>query len=283
LNLIGEIFIIDNYSTDKSIESIQGLSKIRIILNKENIGFGAACNQAIALSNAPYMVMINPDVLVYENTIEESFNFMEANTSIEILGAMQYDELGNIRPSCARFPTAIRFFNEATGLSKIFPKIFYPPTLMTDWSHTYSKNVDQIIGSYMFIRRSVFEKIGVFDPLFFVYYEELDLSKRLKDAGGISFYNHNIKLLHYGEGTTKNIKAYRLYLNLNSRLLYARKHFRRFGFILTYFSTLFIEPTTRVVFLLFQRKFDDINSTFSGFKKLWKEWKVVSFSIFSSK
>jgi hypothetical protein len=283
MDLIGEIFIIDNASTDQSIRSIEGMDKIRIVKNRKNIGFGAACNQGIALSSAPYVVMVNPDVMVYESTVEESIAFMDANTSIDILGVSQYDEHGEVRASCARFPTPLRFFNEAIGLSKLFPKIFFPATLMTDWDHAESKVVDQIIGAYMFIRRSVFEKIGVFDPAFFVYYEELDLSKRLSNAGGTSYYNHQIKLTHFGEGTTQNIKDYRLYLNLKSRQIYAKKHFLKGGFYFTFFSTMIIEPFSRVIFLLLQTKFEEVKSTFRGYKLLWKDWKAVLGLAFFSK
>lgn len=274
-DLVNTIFVIDNASTDNSLEGIKNLRKVRVIQNLENVGFGVACNQGIALSTAPYVIMVNPDVVVFDNTLEESMTFMETHKDIDILGAMQLDENGNIMASCARFPTPLLFLNDALGLSKILPRVFKPATLMTDWNHRESRTVDQIIGSFMFIRRSVFDSIGVFDPLFFVYYEELDLSKRLKNVGGISYYNHSIKLTHYGEGTTQNVKSYRLYLNLKSRLLYAKKHFGKSGFYSTFFSTMIIEPITRTLFLLIKGRFKEITATISGYKTLWKEWKFI--------
>ena len=273
--LVQTIYVVDNASNDSSTDTITDLEKVMIIRNSDNKGFGVACNQGIALTTAPYVIMINPDVVVFENTLSESVAFMETRKDIDILGVMQVDELHRIKASCSRFPTPFLFLNDAIGLSKLLPNIFKPATLMTEWNHSESREVDQIIGAYMFIRRSVFDRIGVFDPLFFVYYEELDLSKRLKDAGGVSFYNHKIQLLHYGEGTTKNVKGYRLYLNLKSRLLYAKKHFGRIGFFITLFSTLLIEPITRTLFSIFQGRLKDVKSIVAGFRYLLKDLKII--------
>lgn len=262
---LGKIIVIDNASTDNSFKSIEHLKQVKTITNTNNKGFAAACNQGINASNTPYVVMINPDVEVFKNTLAESVRFMEQNPKIDIMGCMQLNEAGKTVPSCARFPTPFRFFYDSTGLSKLLPKIFRPATLMTDWDHQESKQVDQIIGSYMFIRKCTLDKIGLFDERFFVYYEELDLSKRLKDAGGLSYYNHNIKLLHYGEGTTKGVKAFRLFLNLNSRLIYSSKHFKKPGHVFTIFVTLVIEPFSRSVFSLVKGDYKSVTGIWRGY------------------
>ena len=127
------------------------------------------------------------------------------------------------------------------GLSKIAPKIFHPGVLMTDWDHKESRKVDQVMGAFMFMRNSIFEKLGYFDERFFVYYEELDFSKRLAQLGGTSFYNSDIKAIHIGGGTTNNVKTFRLFLNLSSRLQYAKKHFSFGGYSFVWFCTFFIE------------------------------------------
>ncbi len=266
---MGKIIVVDNGSTDNSLNKIEHLNNVKIITNTDNKGFAAACNQGINACNNPYVVMINPDVEVFETTLIESVRFMEQNQNIDIMGCMQLNELGETVPSCARFPTPIRFFYDSTGLSKLFPRLFHPATLMTDWDHMHSKEVDQIIGAYMFIRRSALDKIGLFDERFFVYYEELDLSKRLKDAGGLSYYNHNIKVLHYGGGTTENVKSFRLFLSLQSRLIYAKKHFSKWGYFSTLIFTYIIELITRIVFAIIKGKFVEIPEIFKGYYKLW--------------
>jgi GT2 family glycosyltransferase len=139
---------------------------------------------------------------------------------------------------------------------------------MRDWNHNESRYVDQLMGAFMFMRSSIFAQVGFFDEQFFVYYEEVDFSKRLDKLGGKSFFNASIKAIHSGEGTTKSVKAFRLYLNLRSRLQYAKKHFSFLGFLLVWFCTYFIEPITRGVFLGLSGKNDEIPDLYKGYKLL---------------
>ena len=270
LEILGQILVLDNASSDGSASLPIADQRLKVIHNKQNMGFAYACNQGISESNSSYIVMLNPDTVLLPNTLSQSFQFMEANQEADILGCTQLDESGNIRPSVSRFPSPARFFYDSCGLSKLLPTVFKPATLMTDWDHKTSAFVDQIMGSYMFIRRSVFDKIGLFDTRFFVYYEELDLSRRLSLAGGKSYYNHEIRLIHKGEGTTRNVKGYRLFLNLNSRLFYANKHFGRAGYRATAFNTLFVEFATRILISIIKGHLGDVRETIKGYKLLWK-------------
>jgi GT2 family glycosyltransferase len=129
------------------------------------------------------------------------------------------------------------------------------------------------MGAFMFMRNSVFKKIGYFDERFFVYYEELDFSKRLAQAGGVSYYNHNIKAIHSGEGTTSKIKAFRLFLSLQSRLRYAKKHFSFLGYSVVWFCTFFIEIFTRNILLALTGNFKEIKNVFSAYVLLIKNKK----------
>ena len=267
---VGSVFIIDNNSTDNSIEKIYSSKKIKIIKNKENRGFSKACNQGFKLSTATYTLLLNPDAQLLNNTLKECISFMKENSKIDILGCSLLDVNEKITFSCSRFPTPIRFLFDATGLSKIAPKIFTPALLMTDWNHNESRKVDQVMGAFMFMRPSIFKKHGYFDERFFVYYEELDFSKRVADAGGITFFNCDIKALHSGGGTTNSVKPFRLFLNLRSRLLYAKKHFNFFGNFVVVLCTYLIEPVTRTIFLFIRGKFKEIKQVFEGYKLLIK-------------
>jgi hypothetical protein len=128
------------------------------------------------------------------------------------------------------------------------------------------------MGAFMFMRRSIFEKIGYFDERFFVYYEEIDFSKRVAEKGGKSFFNANIKAIHSGQGTTNSVKGLRLFLNLRSRLQYAKKHFNYGGYACVWLCTFFIEPFTRSLFLLLSGKIDEISDLFKGYKLLIKNF-----------
>ena len=267
---VEKVFIIDNNSIDLSTKQIELDDKIIIIRNEENRGFARACNQGFKLSTAPYILLLNPDTQLFNNTLEDSVSFMEKNNDVDILGCQLLNENGEIAPSCSHFPTPSGIFRDATGLSRMAPAIFKPGIIMTNWDHKKSRFVDQVMGAFMFMRKSIFEKIGYFDERFFVYYEEVDFSKRLAEIGGKSFFNSGIKAIHSGEGTTSSVKAFRLFLNLHSRLKYAKKHFNSLGYYLVWFCTFLIEPFSRSVFLLFSGKKSEIADLLKGYKLLLK-------------
>jgi len=265
---VNRIIVIDNHSSDASIEALPKDEKILIIQNAENLGFAKACNQGFKICSAPYVLLLNPDTQLLKSTIADCIHFMELNKTVDILGCQLLDETGHVSPSCARFPTQFKLFIDATGLSKITPKLFPPAILMTDWNHLQSRYVDQVMGAFMFMPTTIFEKLGYFDEQFFVYFEELDFSYRLAKAGGKTFYNADIKAIHTGMGTTENVKAFRLFLSLRSRLQYAKKHFSKSGYILVYFSTFTIEFISRFFFLIISGRFGEIKDMIKGYKLL---------------
>ena len=265
---VDTIFVIDNNSSDNSLQKVTSNKKLQIIKNKENRGFAKAANQGFKLSKARYILLLNPDTQLLSSTLGDCIAFMENHPGTDILGCRLLNDKGETSPSCARFPTPLKIFMDSIGFSKAFPGAFSPAILMSDWDHKTSRYVDQVMGAFMFIRHSVFEKIGYFDEHFFVYYEELDFSKRLHDFGGKSFFTTDIAAIHSGEGTTKAVKAFRLFLNLRSRLQYSKKHFGYFGYLLVWFGTYFVEPFSRVFFILLSGKFKEIKAVLEGYKML---------------
>lgn len=265
---VNKVFIIDNNSTDSSLKNILPHQKIEIIYNKQNVGFARACNQGFKLSTADYVLLLNPDIELFETTISECISFMDLRIDADILGCQLLNDENEITFSCSRFPTVSGIFRDVTGLSKIAPSIFRPGIIMKEWDHSESKFVDQVMGAFMFMRRSIFDKVGFFDEQFFVYYEEVDFSKRLLKLGGKSFFNADIKAIHSGEGTTSSVKGFRLFLNLKSRLQYAKKHFSYSGFATVWLCTFFIEPITRCLFLISKGDSKEIPNLFKGYKLL---------------
>lgn len=269
-NYLDKVFIIDNNSSDFSLDRISESEKIIIIKNKENRGFSKACNQGFKLCTASYILLLNPDTRLLNTTLLDCVHFMNKKSDVDVLGCQLLDDNGKISHSCSRFPSPIGIFNDSTGLSKIAPFLFKPGTIMTDWDHKESSYVDQVMGAFMFMHTSLFKKIGYFDEQFFVYFEEVDFSKRLNMQGGKSYFNAAIKAIHTGEGTTSNVKGYRLFLNLRSRLLYAKKHFGIFGYFTTWFCTFFIEPFTRTFFLIISGKPKQVINIYTGYRLFFK-------------
>ncbi len=263
--LISEIIIIDNNSTDDSLLLLPINAKLQVIKNTENVGFARGCNHGFKMSQSKYILLLNPDAVLLDNTISASFDYMETNQDLDVLGCQLLNDSNHITPTCARFPKPINFVYHSLGLSKIWPKLFHPPTLMTDWDHKESRFVDQVMGAYMFMRKSVFEKAGYFDERFFVYYEELDFSLSLKNAGGKLFYHSGIQAIHTGMGTTESVKAFRLFLSLSSRLKYAKKHFSMFGFFIVAFFTYTIEFLMRFLQLALKGNLKETKNLVKGY------------------
>lgn len=269
--MINQVIIVDNNSADESVTCISPHKKISVINNPQNFGFSRACNQGFRRCTAPYVLLLNPDTQLLDTTITDCLQFMKNNNEIDILGCQLLNDKGKVSSSCARFPTAYRFFLEATGLSKIAPKLFKPATLMTDWDHLTSRYVDQVMGAFMFMHTRIFKKLGYFDERFFVYFEELDYSLRLAEQDGKTFFNSDIKAIHTGNGTTSAVKGYRLFLFLRSKLQYAKKHFSRAGYILVYLSTYTIEFFSRLFFLSITGRITEIKDLVEGYKLLTKK------------
>ncbi len=269
-----EIIIVDNASDDNSLENIFESENLKIIKNNTNIGFGAACNIAFNISTGKYKLLLNPDTKVYSDTIRNSVEFMDNNSDIAVLGVRQVNFDEKTLVSCSRFPKLYNFIYDIFGLSKIFPGIFHSATLMLDWDHEKSAFVDQVMGAYMFIRSEILEETGLMDERFFVYYEDMDLSYRIHKIGGKIFYNSDIKIFHYGGGTSETVKDYRLFYSLRSRLTYADKYFNKISLIILFSFTLIIEPFTRIIFSLLKFNIIDIKGIVKGYKLLY-------FSIFT--
>ncbi|MEN9572125.1 MAG: hypothetical protein RL172_3356 [Bacteroidota bacterium] len=270
IDRVNRIIIIDNNSADTSCSSLVAHPKILVQVNQQNNGFAKACNQGFKLCTAAFVLLLNPDTLLFDDTLPACITYLQQHTGTDILGCRLVQDDGTTAASCSRFPTPLRIFYDAAGLSKIAPRLFTPATVMTDWKHDSSRFVNQVMGAFMFMRLEIFKQYGYFDERFFVYYEELDFSKRLADAGGKTFYNNSIKAVHAGEGTTQAVKAFRLSLNLNSRLLYAQKHFSKGEYLLVWAATFFIEPVSRIIFALLKGRPADAGQVIAGFKLLLK-------------
>jgi GT2 family glycosyltransferase len=240
------VIVVDNASADDSVNILKD-QFIKLIQNKKNVGFGKACNQAIGKSNADYILLLNPDTISGIDVLENLVQFLETNTDYGIVGPSQMDQNRNLMRSCARFPTFKTSLCDVLGLSKLFPQYFTPAPIMTDWNHLQSKDVDHVMGSYMLLRKSMLDQTGLMDEEYFIYFEDLDLSKRFSNAGFKTFYNNKYSIIHEAGGTGEKAESSRLYYSLSSRHTYWRKHFSKTSaFILTFFS-ITVEPLLRII------------------------------------
>lgn len=267
-DFVREVIIVDNDSTDNSLQSVIGISNIKIIKSFENLGFGKACNLGTQHADADFLLFLNPDAAVYPGTLEKITKFMQnpANEKVGICGVQLIDEGGLVARSCARFPNPKGFIFHAIGLDRFFPKLGH---FMAEWPHDTTQDVDQLIGAFFLVRRSLFKELGGFDERFFVYFEEVDFSYRARKAGWRSIYLADVQAFHAGGGTSNQVKAKRLFYSLRSRLLYAFKHFTLPGALLVLIATLLLEPISRSALAIGRRSWSSLVETWTGYGMLF--------------
>lgn len=267
-----EIIIFDNASTDNSISLIEKnfftKHRLKIIKSNKNLGFGKACNLCAKESTSRFLLFLNPDTVVNYNSIVTPLNYLNDHKEIGVVSIMLKDMNNHVARSCARFPTLVSFLNYSTGLSQLSNKLF-KSFHMHDWNHLNSTYVDHVIGAFYLIKKDVFNEVRGFDEDYFLYFEDLDLSKKVKNSGYKIYYISTVFAYHIGGGTTAKIKNLRLYYSLKSKLLYCNKHLTKKEYYSLYFIIIFFEFPVRIISLLLKFKIQDIFNTFSAFKMLY--------------
>lgn len=223
-----EVFVVDNNSVDGSIEMMhEKFPEVNFIENKENVGFSIANNQAINLSSGEYVLLLNPDTLVEDDTFTKVAEFMDEHPDAGGLGVKMVDGKGLFLPESKRgLPTPSVAFYKIFGLSRLFPKSkifgkYHLGYLDKEEIH----EVDILSGAFMLLRKSVLDKIGLLDETFFMYGEDIDLSYRIIKAGYKNYYFPNTRIIHYkGESTKKGSVNY-VVVFYKAMIIFARKHF----------------------------------------------------------
>lgn len=227
-NIPVEIFVVDNNSVDGSMEMLrEKYPSVTRIENKENAGFSKANNQAIIQSKGEFILLLNPDTVLEEETFEKCLRFMDAHPEAGGLGVKMIDGKGNFLPESKRgLPTPAVAFYKIFGLSSLFPKSktfgqYHLGHLDDEKIHP----VDVLSGAFMLLRKSAIEKTGMLDESFFMYGEDIDLSYRITKAGYRNYYFPETRIIHYkGESTKKGSVNY-VFVFYKAMIIFARKHF----------------------------------------------------------
>ena len=226
-NFTSEIIVVDNASSDGSVEDIgPKFPNVKLIANKKNVGFGKANNQALEISKGKYIVLLNPDTIVREDTFTKLVKFFKANPETGMATCKVLNPDGTIQLACRRsFPGPWTSFTKITGLSKIFPnsKLFARYNL-TYLDENETNEVDAISGSFMMFTREVYKKVGGFDPQFFMYGEDLDLCFRVQKAGYKVYYVPETEIIHYKGESTKRSSIDEARIFYDAMHLFVKKH-----------------------------------------------------------
>jgi GT2 family glycosyltransferase len=243
-----EIIVVDNNSTDDSCKMLKECyPNLKLIFNKENVGFPKGNNLGVAQAKGEYVCILNPDTVVAEDTFTKVLAFAQTKDDMGIVGVKLIDGTGNFLPESKRgTPTPFVAFTKISGLYKIFPQIFgkyYAQHL----SENDSGKVAILVGAFMVIKRELYHTIGGFDENCFMYSDDIDLSYMALKNGKSNYYFSATSVIHYkGESTIKDstyMKRFREAMNF-----FYKKHFR-----VSFLFSLFME--LGIVFFSIVKKF----------------------------
>ncbi len=224
----GEVFVVDNNSIDGSVKMVKNkFPEVKLIANKDNLGFSKANNQAMRMASGEYILLLNPDTVVEDDTFSKVVEFMDEHADAGGLGVKMVDGSGKFLPESKRgLPTPEAAFYKMFGISKLFPKSrrfskYHLGYLDENQIH----QVDILAGAFMLMRKSVLDEIGLLDESFFMYGEDIDLSYRIIKAGYKNYYFPHTRIIHYkGESTKKSSVNYVLVF-YKAMVIFARKHY----------------------------------------------------------
>lgn len=221
--------VVDNASVDSSLACLAKVCpEALLIANAQNVGFGRANNQLVEHLQGEYALLLNTDAFVAADTLSKTLEYMKAHPDCGVLGVRLVGREGDLQPSCRYFPTPLNVFVARTGLGRFFPWLKMVDDMA--WDHASVRECDWLPGCYYLIRREVIDQVGLFDPRYFLYYEEVDHCKRVKQAGWKVVYYPDTTVVHIGGESAKSVAELNAAsrqistLQIESELLYFRKH-----------------------------------------------------------
>ena len=230
-----EVIVVDNASGDGSVEYLrERFPDVTIIASEENLGFARANNLAIRNSHGQYVLLLNPDTIVAEDTFRDFISFMDSTPDAGGCGAYMLHTDGSFAPESRRgLPTPFVAFCKMSGLASLFPKSrTFGRYYMRYLNENEVNRIEIMSGAFMFLRRDALDKAGLLDEDFFMYGEDIDLSYRILKAGYNNYFLPS-RILHYkGESTVKSSYRY-VHTFYRAMELFFNKHYAHYSILLS--------------------------------------------------
>ncbi|NNC82934.1 MAG: glycosyltransferase [Flavobacteriales bacterium] len=223
-----EVIVVDNASVDGSVEMVRSrFPEVRLIANPDNKGFSKANNQGIRQSSGDYVLLLNPDTVVEEETFSTCIQFMDQHPEAGGLGVRMLDGKGGFLPESKRgLPTPMVAFYKIFGLSRLFPRSErFNRYHLGHLDEFETHEVEILSGAYMFMRRKALDEVGLLDEDYFMYGEDIDLSYRLIKGGYKNYYTPETRIIHYKGESTKRTSINYVMVFYNAMRIFAKKHF----------------------------------------------------------
>jgi len=229
-----EVLVVDNHSADGSPEMIKSeFPQVRLFRSDVNLGFASANNVALKVTRGRYPVLLNSDAFLRSGALTLAVQHMDENPSVGLAGARLLGRDDAWQPSARRFPSLLADFLVMTGLAAKFPRSRFFGSFDRTWADPLiPAETDWVPGAFSIIRADALKKAGLFDPDFFLYSEEVDLCRRIRDAGYKIWYWPDIVVTHIGGESSRQVKSLDMSVtgaqlvlwSIRSTLLYYRKH-----------------------------------------------------------
>jgi GT2 family glycosyltransferase len=201
-----QVVVSDNGSSDGSVPFVKEVygDRVHVIKNGANLGFGAGVNRAIAQTNSPYIFLLNPDASVQDGAIRELVRFLDAHPRAAMAGPKIFESDGSVAQSCGEFDTWAGAFLRSSAWGE-WPVLrrYANGASLRGWNYEHERKVDLVIGAAVILRRSTLQEIGAFDERYFMYHEEVDLAKRIADAGYETWFVPAAHATHIGQGSSR--------------------------------------------------------------------------------
>ncbi len=254
----GEVFVVDNHSADGSCDVIKTLFPwVTLIENAENLGFARANNIAIKKSCGEYVLLLNPDTVVEQDTFSKMLAFMDEHDNCGGLGVKMLDAQGTFLPESKRgIPTPWVAFCKLFGLYKLFPKSekcnrYY----LSNISQDLVAEVEILAGACMLLRKSVLDEVGLLDETYFLYGEDVDISYRILQAGYKNYYFPETSIIHLKGASTKKLEVKSVREFYRSMEIFCERHFTQYNKLFLLFVKIGINVRMAFAMLgLFVRK-----------------------------
>ena len=225
-----EVIVVDNGSSDGTAKVLPTpYPKSHLILNSANLGFAKATNQALVAARGSFILLLNPDTVLMEGALQTMVRYLEANPEIGAVGPQMVGPDGIIQLSCRSFPGySTALFGHYSLLTRWFPQNpFSRRYLLSDWDHKAVREVDWVSGACLMTHRDVLERIGLLDEQFFLFNEDVDWCKRIRDAGWKVVYLPEARVVHYIGASKDKIPSALVIARHRGMIHYYQKHLRR--------------------------------------------------------
>lgn len=223
-----DIHIVDNASIDGSVDMIRSsFPDVHLIANSENVGFSKANNQAIKIAKGKYILILNPDTVIQEDTLQVCYQYMNENQHVGAVGVKMIDGAGNFLPESKRdLPTVWNSLAKLSGLANMFPKSkLFNGYALGHLDEDERHSIQVLCGAFMFVSRTAIDKVGMFDERFFMYGEDIDWSRRIVEGGFEIHYLPDTAIIHYKGESTKKASLNYVKTFYGAMGLYVEKHY----------------------------------------------------------